>query len=41
MRIPRIEVVAVAADLLMIVPAIYLAVMILRADGLARRPGLG
>jgi hypothetical protein len=36
-RIPRIELVAVAVDLLLLVPAAYLATIIVRNDGLPRR----
>jgi hypothetical protein len=36
-RIPRIELVAIAVDLLMLVPAVYLAVVIARHDDLPRR----
>jgi hypothetical protein len=35
-RIPRIEFVAVAVDLLMLIPAVYLAAVIVRDDGLRR-----
>lgn len=38
-RIPRIELVAIAVDLLMLVPAVYLAGVITRHDDLPRRRG--
>ncbi|MEV0720885.1 hypothetical protein [Asanoa sp. NPDC050611] len=36
-RIPRIELVALAVDLLLLIPALYLATTIARGDGLPRR----